>query len=498
MKKNTKILLFSVIGIVVLAAVIIVLVLTAPKNSEDEAEATTTTDARLELSAYASTDVETIDIANENDSYTIGKVDVDGTSQWTVVGADIEQKMYDQSKFTTVVGYAAALSASSVVEENATDLAQYGLDKPNTTVTVNYTDGTSKSIIIGNATPLGNTVYIAEKGSSTVLTYHLYKLNSFMLYKRTNYVTTTVMPAYDAETAPTIKKLTIKRSDLELPIVIQALPEIPEDSDSISVYSHTFTSPFNCYLDLTDGPEFLFSMYGLAASEAAYLEVTDETKAATGLDEPQCEVDMLVEDTIYRLYFGDAVYTTTVDETTGAETTTLTGYYGICNQVPDIIYIFSAETAVWVTMKPEDYMSKMFLVPYIYDLTSVSYEDENGSKFDVRIEGNNTDNHFYDNATNEEVDGDAFKELYQYLIAAKGETLYESDEKGALIATITYNYEDASMEPSVVQFYEGVEDREVIIAVNGVNVYKTKPMYTVRLEENAAAFLTGGEIVLTY
>lgn len=498
MKKNLKIIVFSAIGIAVLAITAIVLSLTAPENEQGESESTTTTaDERLNLVATDTARIETVTVTNKNGVYTIGKTEHHDNTEWTIVGEDIDQHLYDQSKFETVIGNAAQMKANSVVEENADDLAQYGLDSPEASFTTSFSDGTEKTIEIGGINPSGTSLYIKEKGQNTVYTYSNYKLNYFTNYTATSFVLTQVMEAYDSQTAPVITKLTVKRKDMEKDIVLEALPEPDEDSDSISVYSHTFTSPFNCYIDFNDGPAYLYGLYGLTALSAEYLEVTDETKEKTGLLEPQCEVAMLVEDTIYRLYIGNAVEETVVDEQTGVETTVVVGYYGMFNQVPDVIYLFDPASLPWVTNPPEDYASEIFLMPYIFDLTNIEYEDAELS-LDIRIEGTNENNAFYDNGTNEKVDGDSFKELYQFFVSARGDSFYNADERGEKIATITYHYENESMEPSVVEFFEGVEDRQVIIAVNGINVYKTKPMYTVRLLENVRAFLNGEEIVLSY
>lgn len=498
MKKNIKIIVFSAIGIAILAVTAVVLSLTAPNSEADEPETTTTTaDERLDIVATDTAKIETIKVSNQNGVYTIGKTEHHGATEWTIVGAGINQHLYDQSKFNTIVTNAAQMKANSVVEENADDLAQYGLETPAAQFTTSFSDGTEKTIEIGGINPSGTSLYIKEKGDNTVYTYSNYKLNYFTNYTATSFVLTQVMEAYDSQTAPVITKLTVKRKDMEKDVVLEALPEPDENSDSINVYSHTFTSPFNCYIDFNDGPAYLYGLYGLNAKSAAYLEVNDETKGKTGLLDPQCEVAMLVEDTIYRLYIGNAVEETVIDEATGVETTSVVAYYGICNQVPDVIYLFDAASLPWITNPPEDFASEMFLVPYIFDLESIAYEDAETS-FEIRIEGTNESNAFYNNETNEKVDGDSFKELYQYFISAKGDSFYDSEDRGEKIASITYNYENESMEPSVVEFFEGVESREVIIAVNGVNLYTTKPMYTVRLLENAQAFLNGEEIVLSY
>lgn len=497
--KNKQIIIFSLIGLAVLGLVIALLMLTDPSASAQEETTTeeTTIDENLIISQAEEGEIASISIKNALDDYTIVRtVDKEGKVSWSIEGVDIDPGLYQSSVFETVAGYAEDLTAKEMVEGNAEDLSKYGLDNPTAEVTVTKTDGTETGFILGNSAPAGSYTYIARKGENDVFTNYTYKVNSFCNYSRLNYIITQVIDSYDSSNTPTVQKITVKRKDLEEDIVLEALPELPEDSDSISVFSHQFTSPYNVNLDLSAASDYVYAMYGLTADQAAYLEVTDETKALTGLDDPFCEVSMLVEDTIYRLYIGNPIEEEYTDETSGVTTTAITGYYGYCNKVPDVIYIFSPDTVFWVTMDVEDYISKIFLMPYIYDLTEVSYDDGETS-FTVTIEGNSDESHFT-LADGTEVDGELFKTMYEYMVQARGEEIYTDEAKGKLLATYTYKYEDAAREDSVVCYYESVDDRSVVVNVDGKNVYKTKSMYVTRLIENAKSFLEGGEVTLTY
>ena len=497
--KNKQILIFSLIGVAVLGLAAALLMLTQPDSSDGEETATeeTIVDENLIISQAEEEEIASIRIKNDKDDYTIVRtVDEEGNASWSIEGVEIDPDLYNSGTFEAVAGYAQDLTAKEMVEENSGDLSKYGLDTPTAEVTVTKTDGTQTGFILGDSAPAGSYTYVAKKGSNDVFTNYTYKVNSFYNYSRLSYVITEVTEAYDSTTAPTVQKITVKRKDLEQDIVLEALPELPEDSDSIAVFSHQFTSPYNVNLDLSAASQYVYAMYGLTAEEAAYLEVTDETKALTGLDDPFCEVSMLVEDTIYRLYIGNAIEEEYTDETSGVTSKTITGYYGYCNKVPDVIYVFSPDTVFWATMNVEDYISKIFLMPYIYDLTEVSYDDGETS-FTVTVEGNNEENRFT-LADGTEVDGELFKTMYEYMVQARGEELYTDEAKGELIATYTYKYEDVTKEDSVVCYYESVDDRSVIVNVDGKNLYKTKTMYVTRLLENAKAFLEGREITLTY
>ena len=496
--KNFRIILFSVIGLAVLALVILLLTLTAPPSEEENEEqtgaATTTVDPALLMQPdEVSGNVRKIQVENTLGKYSVTLSENDGASEWILDGSSIDKALLDQSGFQALAKNITNMTARSVIEENPADLSQYGLDDPQAKVTADFENG-SVTLLIGDVVTSGSANYVMIEGGNTVYSYYTYLLSDFIENDEMSFVQTVVMPSYDNEAAPDILKITVTRKDMEKPIVLEILPEVPEGSDSIQVYTHAFTSPTDIYLDLTTGTEFLYGIFGLQASKAAYLEVTDETLAATGLDDPFCEVDELVEDVIYRLYIGDAITEEVTDEASGITTTEVVGYYGMSNKVPGVIYIFDPSTLIWVNMKLGDYMSKMFLMPYIYDLESVSYRDDERD-FTIEITGTNEENAMY--MDGKEVDGDLVRAFYQFLIACRGEEMYTDEAKGDFIAEFSYNYEDGR-KPDVVTLYSSTDDRKVIIAINGVNMFKTKWNYQTRLTENAQAFLDGGEIIQNY
>ena len=497
--KNFRILLFSVIGLAVLGLVILLLSVTAPSDGEggedeETAASTSTLDPALVLQPDLEEkgDIVSITVDNDLGSFTAVLTEQDGEKLWTIEGMDIERGLLNTAKFESLASTMTNMVARSVIEEKAGDLAQYGLDKPRTTVTVKYTDG-SFVMKIGDVVTSGSANYVLINDEPTVYSYYTYEISSLFTMDWLSMINTAVMPSYDSETAADIKKITVTRKNLDKPIILEKLPEVPEDSDSIQVYSYAFTSPGDVYLDLYSGNEFLAAMFGLTADKAAYVGVTDEIKAQVGLDDPFCEVDMLVGDVVYRLYIGDAITEEVTDEATGAVSTQVTGYYGLCNKVPDVIYVFNISSLIWATMEPDAYMSELFLVPYIYDIDTVSYHDNNVD-FTVTVTGNNDENAMY--MDGREIDASRFRSFYQFLVSCRGETMYIDDSRGDFIAEFTYKYEDGRSD--TVTFYASEEDRTVIIATNGNNVFKTKWNYGTRLRENAEAFLNGGEIVQTY
>lgn len=513
MSKNKQILIFSGIGILVLGAVTAVLMLTAPKpeaDVNDDSSTASVKDDSLILSAHASTEVTGITVTNASGTYEItdsGNKNSDGARLWTI--ADIAQAPLVNSDLEGAVNYAVAVEAKEFVEETD-DIAKYGLDNPKAVVKATFADGTDFTLLIGNdvpnstttvyATADGKKVYTCQKSRADVFTQDMY-----------SYVDKKVVPSYDQSTGEEIQKLTVERIDLEEPLVIESI--IPDDDDEITVYSYRLTSPYTAYADLADAPNFMYSVFGLTAKKAVWVGITDIDIKTAGLDNPNCVITVETNQHKYTVTLGNALIENTVDEN-GSPKQTVTGFYGISSEVPDVLYLFNYSDITAAQINPDRLISKLFLMPYIYSLNTVEYSDSEGRNFTLGFKtekgtptvdengsetaGEDKHSHFLNG---EEGNEQQIKNLYQYFISAAGEELYFDEDKGDLIAEIKYNYNDKAdgvNGADVVRFYSSNTDRKVIINLNGENIFKTRQMYATQLFSNVEAFLNGGEIVFTY
>lgn len=495
MKISTKqTLLFSFIGVAVLAAVTVALVLTAPKDSEGETADTTpeTIDPRLVLQPEDLGGVTKIEVRNTSGSFTIYSSEKEGETLWQVEGKEIEQKLLDASVFTSIENVFKDMTARSLIEENASDLAQYGLNEPSATAKAFFEKG-EMTLEIGDDVPGASAKYVKVNGGNDVFTYYYTDLSALLSTDENSFVNLVAIPAYDDESGDDISSVTVKRKDWEKPLVLK---NMPRTEGAQQAFSYVFTSPHGLYLDFNTGNDFLTAIFGLTASKAAYINPTDEQKALTGLDDPFCQVDQIVGDSLLRLYIGNPVTEEVTDQSTGAVSTVITGYYGISNKVPEIIYIFDAEDMIWAAMEPTDYVSSLFLMPYIYDLDSVSYRDS-ACAFTMSIEGDQETDTAKFTMNGEEVDSQLARDFYQFLIGCQSKSIYTEDKRGSFIAEFTYTYRDKERGKDTVTLYQS-DSRDVIIAVNGQNLFKTAWGYQSRLLENAEAFLKGGEIVQNY
>lgn len=502
MSKNKQILIFSGIGLAVLGGVAALLLLTAPAPETEEPDAPAETEeTALILTDKTPADVARVRIVNAEGEYEIvprGETDENGEPLWTVAG--LEGADLRTSELSALVTNAAALTARDFVEENAA-LEKYGLSAPRATVAVSFADGSDYTFRIGDEVPASSTaVYFYAEDTDTVYTYTKSQINAF-LNDRFSFIETQVMPDADTEMGEEILSFRVERRDLDEPILIEQLPP-SDDPDELSVFTYQMTSPYAVYLDLTDGPVFLQSLFGLTAQSAAWYGMEERDYALAGLDDPSVVVTVETTKKTYTLTLGSAVGKEITDED-GNVSTEITGIYGMSSEVPDTLFLFDESAIPAATVRADALISRLFLMPYIYSLKEVTYADHLGQAFTLSFEkikdATETESAVYKHLLNgEETDEQRLKNLYQFMISASGDELYFDGGEDELLAEIHYVYADESRGENVVRFYSAADDRRVIVNVNGKNLFKTKQIYMSRLYENVESYLNGGEIILTY
>ena len=440
MKKNTKIILGSVIGIAVLGAATLALVLTQPES--DNADSGTSSSETVSVTDYTTDDISTLTISNESGEYTINRL---GKEKWGI--DSIPEALANSSAYSTAMSSAGGIGAKQIVEENATDLAKYGFDKPTATVKMTFKDNKAEDItcLIGIKYEGENSWYVKTDKSDTVY--------------------------------------------------LVANAEETEKEFSSTYVAYEMSSHNNILADDELDKKVIYGLFGISASDVFAVSPTDEQKKQAGLDDPNCTVTMVSnKETVTKLTLGSAVYTVTKNDETGEEIKTITGYYGMLSG-KDAIYVFSPDSLPWLTATPENMLYKLFLTPYIYYLDGVTIYDSDRKAYDFTITGDADKSSF--TYEGKEVDSAKFKAFYQYLLSAYAEQIYLDDLTGdnKFIAGVTYDHREEGKENDVVEFYASESDRTCIIVVNGDVRYKVRQIYATRLLENLNALLSGGEIV---
>ena len=491
MKKNQKMLIASGIGIAVLSAATLALVLTKPADTVSD---TSSSQDTVSVYSYKTDDILSLTIKNEADEFTIDRL---GSEKWGTDG--IPEEYANLTALGNAMGKAGAIDAKMIGEENAEELAKYGFDNPTATVAMTFKDGKYEptSCIIGMKNLGENAWYLKTEDSNTV--YLVANSNlSFAFTDELDYVNlSTLTPANDA-TNDIVNRIRVERADFENDLVLNRVQKDDSKEFQAIYANYAMTSHNNAYADDEACIDVVYGLFAISASDAVVLKPTEDDRKQYGLDNPQCVVTMVKnESEVTKLYIGNAAYKVTKDEETGEETKSLIGYYGMLSG-NDVIYVFAPSSLPWLTVKAEDLLFRLFMTPYIYYVDSVTVMDENGKDYKFEIIGDADNSSFkYDG---KEIDSTKFRTFYQFLLSTYAEEMYIEPltDENKFMGGFTYDYRDDADGEDTVQFYLSEKDRTCIIVVNGDVRYKVRQMYATRLMENLDALLTGGEIKAEY
>lgn len=516
LSKSTKSVIIAAAVLLVLGAVLMVLMLTQPAQEEPSSEpASSAPDTSVDITDKQADNVLSLTVDNETGSFTFerqkrvksttdseGNVSVSDEYYWT--SPEMKEISPNDSLIRAFVKNMAGLSTKSLVEENAEDLDKYGLQNPLAAVSVNFDDGSGAKLCFGITNPASTSnVYFCEEGSRDVHQVSYYSAGS-AYYDIRDFVALGMTEVYNTDNPQQLDYLIINRKDLDEPVEIRYMYDVElasEDEDSVitTFNTHRLITPITAEVDSTKGQNVCYGVYGLAMSGCVYLEKTEETLAATGLDDPFVTVKFKYGGKVRELMLGDEIVkvTETDDENTPA-LTTVTGYYAMMEGV-DGIYSIAKDSAPWYSFTVQDIMSRRPVSPYIYCIDTLTVETPDGS-YAFTVEGDST-NHTFTCGGNE-VDDSKFRQLYQHLITAIGEELYFDEPETQPVVTVRFKYRSEytdlfGTDEDVIEFYSS-DDRKSIVRVNGTVLFKVRQVYTERLISNVKAVLEGGDVVLDW
>ena len=103
---------------------------------------------------------------------------------------------YNASRFRSMMYTISSITATSIIEENPKDLSDYGLDDPQFSLTISFTDGSSTTVFVGNQTPILNNYYANTDHDDTVYTIGGY-LTGLMTRHPHEYLAVDSFPTYE-------------------------------------------------------------------------------------------------------------------------------------------------------------------------------------------------------------------------------------------------------------------------------------------------------------
>ena len=100
----------------------------------------------------------------------------DASGKWQIAGA--KPLRADQNEVSSMLSTLSSLSSDRLIEQKASNLADYGLAQPNVEVDVTEKDNKTQKLLIGDNAPSGNAAYVALAGDPRVFTLANYSKTS--------------------------------------------------------------------------------------------------------------------------------------------------------------------------------------------------------------------------------------------------------------------------------------------------------------------------------
>lgn len=392
----------SVVIVLILLAILIGAYSYIKLNPKQEEIESTTAKEKIELLSLDTEAVMKIEIFSDKPTLTIGKE----KDIWYVnnqYDIKISQNMID-----SIVKTLSSINADVLIEENATDLSIYGLDKPKKAI-ITLVDGKSYTILIGNETPTGKGYYFINEGQTTVYTVSYTYANPF------NYIFEDLV---EKETIVDIdsQKLSYiyiaQKGKPEIEVTRLGDTELDKYEMWNSLATWKMTKPYIKPRSLV-GNDTLTNLTsattGFNTYVKSFVENNPKDLSIYGLDEPELELWFKDSDDLQtHLFFGKQseegrVYFKQADSTS--------------------VYTMSTDAIdLFMNTKPFDVVDKFAMLISIEDLNKIVVtKDGKATTFDITVTKEKDNNDKETVIIGCSVDGkeypeDDFKKLYQNFI----------------------------------------------------------------------------------
>lgn len=466
MGSKIKWIVISSILLVVLIGAVIGLKLTEkPKTGGEDSSASNIT-SKL-MYEKKPEDVLEVIINNLNGEYTVKQLE---NGQYIVPG--FEDVNLDSEIITAIIDAATSMTTQRIVEENASDLTEYGLTDNATHVTVKFKDSgnTIKEFLLGSPSFKKGESYMSFKGENTVYTVFDSAILPFIENDKFSTVSKTVIEG--AEEKPIVQEMVIHRFDMENDIKI--------GYDSVNE-TNVIVEPLNVQVNPTNKEALVNGFFGLRANGVISVKPSEEELIAAGFNEPSGTITAKTDSGSFALILGDGV-----SDNSGK----IVGYYGILSGT-DIIYLFNDSQLPWMFLSSMEMIDDKLVSARTYEVEKLvinagaiteTFDCTGSTQADFIVLRNGSD-----------FDKDYFAELFKFIKMGSAEaTAVKMPKTDLADAVISVTKSNGSSQK--IEFFAD-EDRLSIVKINGKPTFTIRTAYVERLISNLSLLDDMGEIV---
>lgn len=455
---NTQkgILILSIIGILLIGS--IALILTDPFHwfPEEEVE-----DPNSDVTEVEDHSVTILDKTKKN-TVVVNRVEVTNKEDSFTILYNEKEGLYYLDGYTDIL---LSVDMTNLLQENtgkliaidtiskADNLKDFGLDKPEATATVTYTDGSQAVIYVGNATPSKDGYYVRTSQDDKVYIFDTDAVQLFTYaktaYVDVNLITPPTVKSDDENGKAVLKEITYTGKNYPNSLVMRR--SHLTDSEELALFSYIIEKPYpRGTNDATLNA--LSSFTSLYAEQALILHPTEKEKEALGFNNPLAVITATLAaetgDQSNEDESDDIVYYNSITTTITIGSSDNQDYIVM---VDGIDAIFVVEKSVFSTIADRTYensVSTLLFLKNIVEIGKISVTT-GGKTYDFVLE------HFPNKEDNDAklkvtVNGEVhdtlnFRELYQILMSMERYDETDASPSGEPELAIKAYYTDGSL-----------------------------------------------------
>lgn len=454
MKKNIKILIFSVICLAVLVAALVV-VLNLPSANENKEE-TSSQDAIL-LFDKTNLKAEDITVSNESGEYQLLGYEYsdegsdDGSSNQIIYTMqDHSSQILSKTMTDSLAEQCLYMSAIQIVDKSGSRYSEYGLDKPRSTVSVIFSDNSEVTMYVGNNAPDNKGVYFRIDGNANVYLVQENMINMFLVDKLQMFSKTM---SYSFNTDYKIQTVKISGTNYDSNIEIEPI------NNNANFCNFVLTKPYREICDNDFLENFGESLYGLSGTTVVAVDITGDDMKKYGLDKPYIDVEVTASDD-------------TAAHIIASEADSENNCY-LMQSGGTIIYKMSTDDLFWYGVTYRDFLDDSIIKPNMDNIVSADIY-YGGSNYHYDVTHTTSKNELYEDivTTKATYNGKEIKYLNLSIFVnnvagiSRSSALPKSTDGSERIFSIKYSFDGNDALSDTLEIYR-TKDKQLIVTLNG-------------------------------
>lgn len=400
-----------------------------PEKNEEPVESEPSVSETITVLELDSDTITKVNVKTEEDEYSVIKSD-DKLNLSNSAGLRLSE-----SKLQSLIYSCSVVSASKIVSENSEEASMYGFDKGTCSVTVYTSDGSKKTILIGDTTLDNKSAYIKLADSDTIYLKSVYGIEN-LIPEYKDFVDKSLVTV-DTGDLSTLKHVRISKQG-NTPVVLEY---INIGSGAEEKYSWKMTEP--AYADVNGqvlSDKILTALESFNAVDVAEAHVADRSKYDFG--NPYAVFSIDYDGKITKLIFGK----------------NYNNYRFVMIDGYDSVYTVKESSLTFLDVPYQNLMSRLIHVEYIDEISKVEIIAP-----DTDITMEISENEYKING--KVIEKKTFSKAYQAVIGISLDSVeLNAPTVGSYEATIKYTKNDGSV---VTVGFAAINERNYLALVDG-------------------------------